>query len=154
MIGRLRFAVACAAVPLCAWSAPERLGAQAPLIAIAHDLARQWKRHDFEGIVGGGRVEIRSPGVSASGPVPAEQAVVLLRGYVRDDVELDAIVASAMEVSEASGYVQIRRNFRRAGAGDPVQETILIGLERTHAGDGGGGVWRVTVVQVSGGGGR
>lgn len=133
--------------------APQRLSAQwTTSREAATEIARAWQTHDFAGLVRGARVEIRLPGVSAAGPVPAEQAVVLLSGYVRGVEEIGVDVVSVLEVSEFSGYAELRRRFRRGGVGDPVEETILVGLVRGRTGggpDGGGpGAWRVEVVQA------
>lgn len=131
-------------------------GQQFPPLAIAaREFADQWQRHDFQGIVGGGRVEIQLPEVAGSGPVPAQQAVVLLRGYVREAEELDTRVASAMEVTPVTAYVQLARRYRRQRVEAPLEETILLGLERSRVARIPGaedqeafGAWRVTVVQV------
>jgi hypothetical protein len=124
----------------------------------ATEIARAWQGHDFGSLVGGGRVEIRLPGISASGPVPPEQAMVLLSGYVRGAEEVAVEVISVLEVSEVSGYAELRRRFRPGGVGEPVEETILVGLVRTRTPEGPGGQgfgpWRVEVVQAAGSRGR
>ena len=148
---------------LASFAAPARVTAQepAPLPVMARELADRWRRHDFVGMIGDGRVELRLPGISAAGPVPAEQAVVLLEGYAREAEELEATVTSAMEVTTTSAYVQITRRYRRQGVGEPITGAILLGLERNRLPRGPGegdrevfGPWRVTVVQVPGSGGR
>jgi hypothetical protein len=131
--------------------APVRLCAQEDLPSRAAAAATAWRSHDFVTLVGGGRVEIRLPGVSASGPVPAEQAVVLLRGHVRGATEVSVEVTSAVAVSEVSGFAELRRRFRTGRVGEEGEETILLGFVR--GGPGGAG-WRLEVVQVVGSRGR
>ncbi|HVX88903.1 MAG TPA: hypothetical protein VG940_08260 [Gemmatimonadales bacterium] len=139
--------------------APQRLSAQWPDPRVAAaEIARAWQGHDFGTLVGGARVEIRLPGISASGPVPPEQARVLLAGYVRGAEEVSVEVMSVMEVSQVSGYAELRRRYRPRGVGEPAEETILVGLVRTRlregAGEGAFGPWRVEVVQAGGPRGR
>lgn len=139
-------------------SAPRGLRAQADWSTArgaAEQAARAWQAHDFPTLLGGGRVELRLPGVSAAGPIPAEQAGVLLQGYVRGDIEVSVEVLSVREVGELSGYAELRRRFRPNGVGEPVEEVVLIGLvrNRTVRSDGGPGAqnygpWRVEVVQA------
>ena len=148
---------------LCA-SAPLRLCAQADWSTsrgAADQAARAWRGHNFSALVGGGRVELRMPGVSAAGPIPAEQAVVLLQEYVRGDTEESVEVASVSEVGELSGYAELRRRYRPRGAQEPVEEVVLIGLVRSRAvrpamdpASQTYGLWRVEVVQAGGGRGR
>jgi hypothetical protein len=57
-------------------------------------------------------------------------------------------VVTATSVGGGSGYAQLRRRFQRRGVGDPIEESILLGFAQ---GAGGDGVWRVSVVEVSGG---
>ena len=144
--------------------APKRLSAQADWSTsrgAAEQAARAWRAHDFSSLVGGARVELRMPGVSAAGPIPAEQAVVLLQEYVRGDTEVGVEVASVSEVGELSGYAELRRRYRPRGADAPVEEVVLIGLVRSRtvraSTDPAGqayGLWRVEVVQAGGGRGR
>lgn len=144
---------------LCA-AAPLRLSAQAEWSTsrgAAAQAARAWQAHDFFTLVGGARVELRMPGVSAAGPIPAEQAVVLLQEYVRGDTEVGVDVRSVSEVGELSGYAELHRRYRPRGAGEPVEEVVLIGLVRNRtlrpaAGPAaqGYGPWRVEVVQAGG----
>lgn len=152
----------CAILALTA-QAPQRLCAQAPwstLDGAAREVAAKWSTHDFAGVVPPGRVEIRLPGTSGSGPVPAEQAVVMLAGYVRGAVESSVTVTSAMEVSPTSGFAELRRRYRPEPVGGEVEETILIGFERSRGAAGGRegtaefSEWRVTVIQMVGAGGR
>ena len=144
--------------------APVRLCAQADWSTsrgAADQAARAWLSHDFSSRVGGGRVELRMPRVSAAGPIPAEQAVVLLQQYVRGDTEVSVEVASVSEVGELSGYAELRRRYRPRGAQEPVEEVVLIGLVRSRAVRSAVepaaqtyGLWRVEVVQAGGGRGR
>ena len=127
--------------------APQRLSAQADVPALAAAVAAAWARHDFASVVGDGRVELRIAGVSAAGPLPPDQARALLAAYVRDADEVAVTVVTATEVGGGAGYAELLRRYRRRGVNDPVVETILLGLAR---GAGGGGVWRVTVVEISG----
>ena len=147
MKGRLLLAILCA-------TAPTRLSAQSDLASVASAAAAAWTRHDFAGVVGGSRVEVRIPGVSASGPLPGDQAVALLAAYVRDADEVEVSVITALAVSDQSGYAELRRRFRRAGVGEPHEETLLLGFTRVHRPDGEWGEWVVGVVQVVGRGGR
>jgi hypothetical protein len=135
---------------LCA-SAPLRLCAQDDLPARAQAAAAAWRAHDFASLLGGGRVEIRLPGISASGPVPADQAGVILRGHVRGATEVAVEVTSAVAVSEVSGFAELRRRFRTGRVGEEGEETILLGFVR---GGPGGAAWRLEVVQVVGSRGR
>ena len=158
-----RASIAFVALLLCV-RAPERLGAQADWSTsrgAAEQAARAWRAHDFSALVGGGRVELRMPGVSAAGPIPAEQAVVLLQEYVRGDTEESVEVASVSEVGDLSGYAELRRRYRPRGAQEPVEEVVLIGLVRNRTVRAGVeppaptyGLWRVEVVQAGGGRGR
>lgn len=149
-----------AALGAAALAAPLRLSAQANWATsrgAADQTARAWGAHNFSALVGGGRVELRLPGVSAAGPIPAEQAVVLLQEYVRGDVEVSVEVISVSEVGELSGYVELRRRYRPRGAEEPVEEVVLIGLVRNRGvratmdpGAQTYGLWRVEVVQAGG----
>lgn len=130
--------------------APQRLSAQADLPEAAAAAATAWARHDFGSLVGGARVEVRIPGVSASGPLPGDQVVALLSTYVRDAEEVEVAVVTALAVSEVSGYAELRRRFRRAGVGLPQEETILLGFTRAKRTGGSWGAWVVGVVQVVG----
>lgn len=135
-------------------SAPQRLSAQFDLSAVASGAAAAWAQHDFRSLVGGGRVEVRIPGVSASGPLPADQVVALLSSYVRDAEEVEVRVVTAMGVSELSGYAELRRRFRRAGVGEPQEESVLLGFTRVRRASGELGPWGVGVIQVVGRAGR
>ncbi|MEO6067483.1 MAG: hypothetical protein ABIQ41_05835 [Gemmatimonadales bacterium] len=135
-------------------SAPQRLSAQSDVATVAATAAAAWAQHDFRLLVGGGRVEVRIPGVSASGPLPGDQAAALLSTYVRDAVEVEVSVVTAMTVSDISGYAELRRRFRRAGVGEPQEETLLLGFTRSRGVDGSWGPWGVGVVQLAGGTGR
>lgn len=148
MMDRARTLVFCAAVPLCASLAPVRLAAQSDLPALAQQIASAWERHDFGAIVGTARVELRIPGVAAAGPIPGDQATALLLAYVRDASEIQVSVVSSDAVSEGSGYAQLRRSYRRGGAGEPQEDSILLGFTR----GAGRKEWVLTVVQVSGNG--
>ncbi|HWA40106.1 MAG TPA: hypothetical protein VG712_00750, partial [Gemmatimonadales bacterium] len=109
-----------AALALLLLLSPVRLSAQGDRSTsrgAAEQVARAWQGHDFAALVGGARVEIRLPGISASGPVPPEQARVLLAGYVRGAEEVAVEVTSVMEVSPVSGYAELRRRFRPGGVG-------------------------------------
>lgn len=134
-------------VLLIAAPAPQRLSAQTDLEGLVASVASAWARHDFAGVVGTGRVELRIAGVSAAGPLPPDQASALLAAYVRDADEVEVGVVTARAVSESSGYAELRRSFRRRGVGDPLRESILLGLVRSP---GASGVWQVSVVEVSG----
>ncbi len=131
--------------------APVRLCALEELSTRAAAAATAWRAHEFGTLVGGARVEIRLPGVSASGPVPAEQAGALLRGHVRGATEVSVEVTSAVAVSEVSAFAELRRRFRTGRVGEEGEETILLGFIR--GGPGGEG-WRLEVVQVVGRRGR
>lgn len=158
-----RTSIALVTLLLCV-RAPVRLCAQADWSTsrgAAVQVARAWRAHDFSYLVGRARVELRMPGVSAAGPIPAEQAVVLLQEYVRGDTEVSVEVASVSEVGDLSGYVEIRRRYRPRGAQEPVEEVVLIGLVRSRAVRSAVepaaqtyGLWRVEVVQAGGGRGR
>jgi len=127
--------------------APQRLSAQTDLNALAASVAAAWARHDFAGVVGPGRVELRIAGVSAAGPIPPDQAAALLAAYARESEEIQVVVATATPVGEGSGYAELRRRYRRRGVGDPLEETILLGFVK---GAGPEGIWQVSVVEVSG----
>ena len=157
----IRRAVVAGATLLLCVRAPVRLCAQADWSTsrgAAEQVARAWRAHDFASLVGGGRVELRMPGVSAAGPIPSEQAVVLLQEYVRGDTEVSVEVLSVSEVGELSGYAELRRRYRPRGAEAPVDEVVLIGLVRNRAVRASMdpaaqtyGLWRVEVVQAGGG---
>jgi hypothetical protein len=132
-------------------SAPLRLCAQEELPTRAAAAATAWRSHDFGALVGGARVEVRLPGISASGPVPADQAVVLLRRHVRGATEVGVEVTSAVAVSEVSGFAELRRRFRTGRVGEEGEETILLGFVR--GGPGGPG-WRLEAAHGVGGRGR
>ena len=127
--------------------APQRLSAQSDLNALAASVAAAWSRHDFAGVVGSGRVELRISGVSAAGPLPADQATALLAAYARETEEVSVVVVTATPVGPESGYAELRRSYRRRGAGDPLQESILLGFVK---GPGPEGVWQVSVVEITG----
>lgn len=128
-------------------AAPRPLSAQADVAALVSSVAAAWSRHDFAAVVGEARVELRIAGVSAAGPLPADQAVALLTGYVRDAEEVEVSVVNATDLGGGTAYAELRRRYRRRGVADPVEESILLGLAR---GAGAGGAWRVTVVEISG----
>jgi hypothetical protein len=127
--------------------APQRLSAQSDLSTVAASVAAAWSRHDFAAVVGTGRVELRIPGVSAAGPLPADQAMALLSGYARDAEEIEVTVVTATAISDLSGYAQLHRRYRRRGADAPLDETLLLGLVRQVGADAG---WRISVVEASG----
>jgi hypothetical protein len=132
---------------LCSASAPQRLSAQSDLSAVAGSVAAAWSRHDFAAVVGTGRVELRIAGISAAGPLPADQAIALLSAYARDAEELEVAVVTATAVSDVSGYAQLRRRYRRRGGDATLEETLLLGLVR---GAGSDAAWRISVVEASG----
>ena len=105
------------AVVLFSAPAPQRLSAQSDLRALAATAATAWTAHDFAGVVGAGRVEVRIPGVSAAGPLPSDQAVALLVNHVRGAEEVEVTVVTVLAISEVSGYAELRRRFRQAGVG-------------------------------------
>lgn len=127
--------------------APERLCAQSDLSSVATAVAAAWSRHDFAAVVGTGRVELRIAGVSAAGPLPADQAIALLNAYARDAEEIEVTVVTATAISDLSGYAQLRRRYRRRGADAPLEETLLLGLVRQVGTDA---AWRISVVEASG----
>lgn len=149
---RMRTLLLCAAAPLCATFAPARLSAQTDLSTVAQQVASAWTRHDFGAIIGSARVELRIPGVAAAGPIPGEQARALLTAYVRDAEEIEITVTGFDAVSGGSGYAQLRRKFRRGGAGEPQEDSILLGYSKQGGGqgEGGRGGWVLTVIQISG----
>ncbi|MBW8772838.1 MAG: hypothetical protein JF590_06060, partial [Gemmatimonadetes bacterium] len=57
---------------------PARVCAEEELRALAASAATAWAGHDFAGVVGTGRVEVRITEVSASGPLPGDQAIAVL----------------------------------------------------------------------------
>jgi hypothetical protein len=126
---------------------PGRLSAQSDLSTVASAVAAAWSRHDFATVVGTGRVELRISGVSAAGPLPADQAIALLSAYARDAEEIEVTVVAATAISDLSGYAQLRRRYRRRGADTPLVETLLLGLVRQVGPDAG---WRISVVEASG----
>ena len=140
-------AFACAAAPL-------RLCAQSDLGALAATAASAWAAHDFAGVVGTGRVEVRISGVSAAGPLPSDQAVALLVNHVRGAEEVEVTVVTVMAVSELSGYAELRRRFRQARVGGAQEETVLLGFTRAKGAGGSLGPWEVGVVEVVGRSGR
>ncbi len=134
--------------------APQRLSAQSDLRALAATAATAWAAHDFAGVVGTGRVEVRIPGVSAAGPLPSDQAVALLVNHVRGAEEVEVTVVTVLAISEVSGYAELRRRFRPAGVGGAQDETVLLGFTRAKGAGGGVGPWGVGVVEVVGRSGR
>lgn len=131
-------------------SAPLRLSAQADLRALASTAANAWAAHDFAGVVGTGRVEVRIAGVSAAGPLPSDQARALLVNHVRGAQEVEVVVVTVLAVSELSGYAELRRRFRPARVGEAQEETILLGFTRAKGAGGSLGPWGVGVVEVVG----
>ena len=157
----LALALLCAVAPLrlnaqgadCGYQ-PARVCAERELRALAASAAAAWTGHDFAGVVGGGRIEVRIPGVSAAGPLPSDQAVALLVNHVHGSEEVEVVVVTVLAVSDVSGYAELRRRFRPAGVGEPQEETVLLGFTRTKGVGGGYAAWGVGVVEVVGRSGR
>jgi hypothetical protein len=154
-------AILCASLPLrlsaqagdCGYQ-PARVCAEKELRVFAATAATAWAGHDFAGVVGEGRVEVRIAGVSAAGPLPSDQATAVLVNHVRGAEEVEVAVVTVMAVSDVSGYAELRRRFRPAGVGGAQEETILLGFTRSKGVGGSLGPWAVGVVEVVGREGR
>lgn len=149
-----RLIIVLAVLVLFSAPAPQRLSAQTDLGALAMAAATAWAGHDFAGVVGTGRVEVRIPGVSAAGPLPSDQAIALLVNHVRGAEEVEVTVVTVMAVSELSGYAELRRRFRPVGVGGAQEETVLLGFTRAKGAAGSLGPWGVGVIEVVGRSGR
>lgn len=115
------------------------------LDAAAQAARQAWEGHDMVTLVAGGaRTLIQLPGADPSGPVGRDQAVALLRDYVRGTEEVETVVRTAREVGPGRGFVELIRRYRVVGTQQVRSQSLLLGYVR------GNGSWVLAEVRISG----
>ena len=111
-------------------AAPARAGQADSLMVAARRSVALWLAHDFTQLVGGEAVMVHLPGAEPSSPLRPAQAAELLRGFARDDREIDLVVQVVRNVDPDRAYVEAQRVFQARGTDERHAQTLYFGYRR------------------------
>jgi hypothetical protein len=108
--------------------------AQATLPDVAERAKQAWLRHDPQALVGqSSSLALQIPGADPSSPLGRDQAVELLRRYLRGAEERGLDVTVIREVEPGKGFVELTRRYVVVGTTEVRRETVFLGF-RLRAG--------------------
>jgi hypothetical protein len=107
-------------------------GQQATLVAAAERAKQAWLAHDPQALVGrSSSLVLQIPGADPSSPLGRDQAIELLRRYLRPAQERGLDIAAIREVEPGKGFVELTRRYVVAGTTELRRETLFLGLRFT-----------------------
>lgn len=104
-------------------------GAQATLSDAADRAKQAWLAHDPQALVGqSSSLVLQIPGADPSSPLGRDQAIELLRRYLRGAEERGLDVTAIREVEPGKGFVELTRRYVVAGTTELRRETLFLGF--------------------------
>lgn len=130
-------------LPLLALLWATGLAAQQPFPPVASKAQSALRRGNVEALVQGSeRVQLRFPGGDPSAPLGRAQAAAALRDIFGRGATEEVRVGGFRQVGEDQGWVELRREYREAGAPGTRAQRVLLGYRLVR------GVWVLAEVRV------
>jgi hypothetical protein len=118
--------------------------AQTTLSDVAEKAKQAWLRHDPQALVGqSSSLVLQIPGADPSSALGRDQAVELLRRYLRGAEERGLDVTVIREVEPGKGFVELTRRYVVVGTTELRRETVFLGFRLR------GGRWMLAELRSS-----